>query len=303
MKKKKTVLITGHKGFVGFNLAKRLKEFYDVTNLDDISKPQKNKKNKKNYDITDNSFLTRYKNKNKIDIIIHMAAKTSISDSIINPYKTYMTNIIGTLNILEFARIYKIKKIILISTYIFGNPEYLPIDEKHSVKPHSPYNKSKVIAENLCKTFANDYKMNVVVLRPFYLYGKNNKTSSLIPTIINNIENSQKVVLSNKFTKRDFLYIDDFVELVIKILSNFPKGYNDYNLGYGIGTKIEDVVKKISELLNKKTEIKYQKNLRPLDITDMAADITKASSQFDWRPKIDIYEGLELILKDDTIQK
>lgn len=295
MSMKKNILITGDKGFVGSNLVVRLKDLYKITVLDEIDQLQDNKKK---YNIIYNQFITKYGTQNKIDGIIHLAAKTSIMDSIARPYETYLTNIIGTLNLLEFARISKIKNFIFLSTYIFGKPEYMPVDENHRLEPHSPYNKSKLIAENLCKIFSEDYKINVVVLRPFYLYGKNNKPSSLIPQIINKIEKSEKVVLSRKFTKRDFLYIDDFVELIFKILKKFPKGYNDYNVGYGVGTKIEDVAKKISVLMNKKVEIKYQKNTRPIDIIDMAADTTKVSTQFGWKPNIGIDEGLKLILEN-----
>lgn len=295
--KNNVVLITGDNGFVGLNLAKKLEKFYKLINLNQIVGKQDARKR---YNVTDGSFITKHQHQFQIDTIIHMAGKTSIPDSIEKPYETYLTNIIGTLNILEFARLNKIKKIIYLSTYVFGDPEYLPIDEKHNLKPHSPYNKSKLIGENLCKIFSTDYKIDVVVLRPFYLYGKYNKATSLIPRIINNIEKSQKVILSKKFTKRDFLYIDDFVDLIIKVLANFPQGYNEYNVGYGTNTKIEDVVKKISKLLNKKTDITYQKNIRPVDILDMSADITKVSLQFGWRPKINIDEGLNLILKNNS---
>lgn len=100
-----------------------------------------------------------------MDAIVHLAAKTSISDSFKEPYETFYTNIVGTLNVLEFAKIRKIRKFIYISTYVYGEPRHLPVDEKHVVNPHSPYNTSKLLAEKICEDYSNDLQMNIVTLR------------------------------------------------------------------------------------------------------------------------------------------
>ena len=161
--------------------------------------------------------------KKNVDTIIHLAAKTSITNSINNPYETYYNNICGTLKILDFARERKIKKFINMSTYVYGKPLYLPIDEKHPINPHTPYNKSKIISENLCKYYSNDYGINIVTLRPFYIYGSLSNPLSFIPSITQQIKKNGNVFLSRENTKRDFLHIDDFINLILKILDKFPR--------------------------------------------------------------------------------
>ena len=294
-----SILITGINGFIGKRLSRKLadkKRFivlgYEQSTINQAKKDNPNRK----FDVTNEEFFKNYHDET-IDFIIHLAAKTSIEDSVKNPYRTFFTNVVGTLNLLEFARKKHIKNFIFTSTYLYGKPEYLPIDENHPLKPHSPYNRSKFLAEKLCENYSLEYGLNVVSLRPFYIYGPNNKESSLVQKIISGINNSENVVLNGLKTKRDFLYVDDFVELIPKIMDNFPKKYNVYNVGYGVSYKIGDIAKKVARLLNKDVKIQYKKR-KANEIVDMAADISKVSKEFGWKPKINIDLGLNLIVKN-----
>jgi nucleoside-diphosphate-sugar epimerase len=281
------VFVTGDKGFIGTNLTKK---FQDKR----ISYTDYQNNEKKRINILERDQFQYIEN---VDAIIHLAAKTSITNSINNPYETYHTNISGTLNILDFARDRKIKKIINISTYVYGKPVYLPIDEKHPINPHTPYNKSKVISENLCKYYSQDYGINIVTLRPFYIYGPISNPLSFISSIITQIKKNGKVFLSHQGTKRDFLFIDDFTNLLLKILNDFPEGYNIYNVGYGKSHSLEEIIKIIEKIVNLKILIQYDKSIRPNDITEMVADITKVTKSFDWKPLASIEEGLRFVLK------
>jgi len=281
------VFVTGDKGFIGTNLTKKFQDkrisFIDYQNNE-----------KKRIDILEKDQFQDIEN---VDAIIHLAAKTSITNSINNPYETYYTNISGTLNLLDFARDRQIKKIINISTYVYGKPIYLPIDEKHPINPHTPYNKSKVISENLCKYYSQDYGINIVTLRPFYIYGPLSNPLSFISSIITQIKKNGKVFLSHEGTKRDFLFIDDFTDLLLKILNDFPEGYNVYNVGYGKSHSLEEIIKIFEKIVNLKIHIQYDKSIRPNDITEMIADITKVTKSFAWEPQTSIEEGLRLVLK------
>jgi UDP-glucose 4-epimerase len=294
------IFITGETGFIGSHLSKYLqKSGITVVNNHRINNNDKNEKelNKNRIDILNKEKL--YHLEYDIDAIIHLASKTSVTRSIINPYETYYTNIVGTLNILDFARERRINKLINISTYVYGKPKYLPIDEDHPINPHSPYNKSKVLAENLCENYAKDFGLDIVTLRPFYIYGPSATVSSFIPSIIRQINSDRKVLLSHRNTKRDFLFIDDFMDLVLQIVNNFPKGYNVYNVGFGKAYSLENVVKSIEKIIKTKVSIQYDKSVRPNDIVEMIADITAVSRQFKWRPKTDIEKGLESIFRDN----
>jgi nucleoside-diphosphate-sugar epimerase len=283
------IFVTGKNGFIGLNLTnsvqrKGMKVVCSQTN-----------ENKHKIDILKKDHL--FDIKENIDVIVHLAAKTSITNSINDPYDTYYTNILGTLNVLEFAKARNIKKIINLSTYVYGKPLYLPIDENHPLNPHTPYNKSKIVSENLCKYYSQDYGISIVTLRPFYIYGPFSNPFSFIPSILKQIKNNGKVFLSNQNTKRDFLFIDDFISLVLKIIDSFPKGYNIYNVGYGKSNSLEEIIRIIEKILTKEICIIYDKSIRPNDIDNMFANITKVTKSFSWKPQIDIEEGIPLSLK------
>lgn len=295
------ILITGETGFVGTHLLKFLKKsdiavvnnhyFYKQKNEDGIINNR--------IDILDKNSLEGLKE--NIDTIVHLASKTSIPNSHTNPYETYYTNIVGTLNILEFARKRGIKKIINVSTYVYGKPAYLPIDESHPVNPHSPYNKSKILAENLCENYSTDHGLNIVTLRPFYIYGSTSTKLSFIASIGDQINSDGIVRLSAKNTKRDFLFVGDFVELILKVINNFPTGYNVYNVGSGKSYSLEEIIKILEKIMNRKITIKYDDSIRPNDILEMVADISAVSSKFRWKPKVDIEVGLNYIFKNDGV--
>jgi UDP-glucose 4-epimerase len=286
-KEQLSVLVTGNRGFVGTNLIKKLKNKVHIVPAE--------QSNHERIDILRRNQLLGLEN---TDIIIHLASKTSIPNSTINPYEYYHTNILGTLNILDFARQNNVNKIVNISTYIYGKPNYFPINENHPINPHSPYTKSKVIAEKLCEFYAQDYGIDVVTLRPFYIYGPSQNELTFIPSIIKQIRKNGKVILSSRNTKRDFLFVDDFIDLINKLILNFPKGYNTYNVGFGKSYPLERVVEIIRQILNINVDIEYNPSMRPNDIVDMVADITQLEKLYGWKPQIDIETGLRLTLSD-----
>jgi UDP-glucose 4-epimerase len=277
------ILVTGHTGFIGTHLVQKLQGDFTVVT---------NSKNNERLNVLEKSQLSDL---DGVGTVVHLAAKTSIPNSISNPYDTYYTNVVGTLNILDYAVRKKINNIIYISTYVYGQPRYIPINENHPISPHSPYNKSKMISEKLCKFYSEDYNLNVVTLRPFYIYGFSDN-SSFVSSIIRKVINNEKIVLSRKNTQRDFLYVDDFINLVYKILINFPEGYHVYNVGYGKSYTLEDILEVIGSITNKKIDVQYDSSFRPNDVSMMVADINKVVREFEWKPTIDIKEGIRLTI-------
>lgn len=285
--KKSTVLITGRNGFVGNHLCKYLIEkqiglliYGDGT------------EGKDSLDVT--NFHTLLSINSHIKAIIHLAAKTSIVDSFRNPYTTYHTNLVGTFNLLEFARIKKIKKFINVSTYVYGQPQYVPIDENHPIDPHSPYNKSKLLADQLCQFYSRDFDIDIVIVRPFYIYGPGTSSDSFIPSIIRQIRETGEVILNGRDITRDFLFIDDFIRLLIMILYKFPKGYNIFNVGSGTYHTLEEITHIIARLLNKDFNIQYNSSYIYTNVSTMQADIRKVSNAFKWKPTVNIEKGLRL---------
>lgn len=133
-------------------------------------------------------------------------------------------------------------------------------------------------------------------MRPFYVYGPDSRNRSLIPSIIRQIQKDGKVKLTGKKVKRDFLFVTDFAYLIGKILQDFPNGYNVYNVGYGKSYSLNQIADSLAKLLERKIKIEYSKSSNP-DITDMSADIRKVSKAFNWKPTVDIKNGLQLIVQ------
>lgn len=286
------VLVTGSKGFVGTHLCTSLLG-RDIEIIDKDTFGSNNNR----LDITNLHQLSSIDK--RIQVIVHLGAKTSIHNSMANPYETYYTNLLGTLNLLEFARIKHVGKFINLSTYVYGHPKYLPIDEKHPTDPHSPYNKSKLIAEKVCEFYSHDFGIDIVTLRPFCLYGPQPRPNSLIYSIFDQIENKNgRVLLSGEFTRRDFLFIDDFTKVIEIILDNFPVGYNIFNVGYGSSHTLKEVAEIIARLIEKKIVLEFNNNTsdNATEITDMVADISKISNTFNWKPSISLEKGLEFCI-------
>jgi UDP-glucose 4-epimerase len=280
------ILLTGYSGFIGTNLISKFSNSYYFVTLNPI--------NQTRIDILKKDELNDLE---EVDAIIHLAAKTSISNSISNPYEVYYTNIVGTLNVLDYAVKKDVKNIINLSTFVYGIPKYMPIDEVHPVNPHAPYNKSKIISEKLCEYYSKDNDLNIVTLRPFNIYGPKQK-SSFISIAIQKMFRHELVKLSKPGTQRDFLYIDDFLDLIAKILIDFPKGYNVYNVGYGQSFRLEKIIEILETITNIKINTEYDSSIRLDDIIEMRADIDKVKKKFNWEPKTCLKEGLALTIDE-----
>ena len=232
-----------------------------------------------------------------IDCIIHLAAKTFIPESFEIPREYIETNVQGTTNVLEFARL-KEAKVIFLSTYVYGPPQYLPVDEKHPVNFYNPYSTSKLIAEHVCQMYNKMFDLPIYIIRPFNIYGKNQASHFLIPKIIEQSKTG-KVQLIDPRPKRDFIHIDDLVDLV-KQLTNMDYKKSDfqiYNAGLGKSYSIQDVVRYIREISENDFEVSFSNEYRKNEVLDLYADISKAKSDLSWTPKYDLKEGLREIMK------
>jgi nucleoside-diphosphate-sugar epimerase len=286
------ILVTGANGFIGRHLCKRL------TENGSIIADGKSRSYQRLLDVTDlGQLVSACKD---VDTVIHLAGRTSIKRSLRDPYKTYFINYMGALNLLEASRLTNVKRLINVSTFVYGQPHDIPINEKHRIDPHSPYTKSKLLAEMICQYYSFDFDIDVVTLRPFQIYGWGARPDSFIPSVIQQIARKGEVFLNGKNVRRDFLYVDDFVDLIVAILNNFPNGYNVYNVGFGKSHALEKIVKILADQMNKRIKINYEKANPSPSGTNMQANITKVSEAFRWKPRVTIEEGLKYTLERDT---
>ena len=286
----KRILVTGSSGFVGKNLVEELKrQDADVLTLTDHDG--------RRIDIRDQQRVEAIINKIRnidIDIVYHLAAITSVPFSFENPGETYDVNVLGTLNILELCRSCNADKIVFASSYVYGQPQYLPIDEKHPLQPTNPYARSKILGEELCRAYNTDFGVKCIILRPFNIYGVGQSKNFLIPSIIAQLRYG-KIELKDPEPKRDFIYISDVIDAYIKA-GEFNGDFDVFNIGYGKSYSVKEIVDKIIYLYGKDVKVKYSGERRKNEIMDTIADIKKAKEKLDWKPSVEIDNGLSNIL-------
>ncbi len=278
------IAITGSHGFIGKELVRSLSSFEcQIVQLD-----YANGINLLN-DIHVDNF-------DKVDVIIHLAAKSSVPYSFKDPKDFYHNNLLSTLNVCEFARQNK-SRVIFFSSYLYGQPEYLPTDENHSLTPHNPYAQTKLICEKICEGYNRDFGLPVVVFRPFNVYGPGQRSNFIIPIILNQIFN-KKVVLENAKPKRDFIHVSDIVQAIISSIFTNVGDYEVFNLGSGQSYSVEEVVEMACKIANQHPEVLYTNTERQGEIYETRADIMKAKEVLGWSPRMDFVDGITSLLKN-----
>jgi len=277
--KNNKILITGSDGFLGKALYQRLIsagehniELFDI----------------KNGSIEDYDFSNYNANH-----VFHFAARTFVPQSWEESYDYYKVNFLGTINILEYCRKNNTSMTFL-STYMYGTPDYLPIDEKHPRKANSIYHHSKLLAEDACEFYSKQFNIPITILRLFNVYGQEQRKDFLIPTIIQKALYDDVIEILDTKPKRDFIYIDDVIDAII--LSTENTGFNIYNVGSGISYSVLEVANKICNALEINKDIIDKKQIRMNEINDVIADISKIKSELGWTPKITIDDGIKKII-------
>ncbi|HID39665.1 MAG TPA: NAD-dependent epimerase/dehydratase family protein, partial [Calditrichaeota bacterium] len=279
------IAITGCDGFVGKKLTAKLeKNGYDIAKIDLAY----------GFDVTDFNGLESIE---RFDLLIHLAARIFVPDSFRNPRALYHTNVNGTLNVLEICRKYQ-ARIVFTSTYVYGIPEYLPIDEQHPLAALNPYTQSKLMGEELCRAYQRDFGLNVVILRPFNIYGPGQNERFLIPTIIAQAKNG-KINLQNPRPKRDLIYIDDLVDAYVKTVEWEFSGLEIFNIGSGRSYSVRDIVRTIINQLPKKVEIEFSGEERPAEIPETLAGIDKIKTKLHWLPRVSFTEGIRKTIEQN----
>jgi nucleoside-diphosphate-sugar epimerase len=279
---KKRILISGSKGFVGRALISSLpSDLYDVSQI----------KSSQDLDLCDLRTVVDLPN---ADIIVHLASKSYVPDSFTNPEKFYRNNFLSTLNLLEKAKKNN-SKFIFVSTYVYGRPSYLPIDENHPTSPLNPYTQSKLICEELCNSYARDFGIDVIIIRPFNIYGPGQNSSFLIPTILNQLK-LKEINLNDPRPKRDYVHVDDFVNAIRIIIDKGFIGYNIFNIGTGKSYSISDIMNIIIAENKNKIFVKYSEIERKGEVLETIANINKFSNHFGWSPKIEFKDGIKNML-------
>lgn len=304
--KDKKVLVTGAGGFIGSHLTERLvvegckvKAFirYNSKNSWGWLEESAYKNDIEIYtgDIRDHDSV---KDAMKgIDIVFHLAALIGIPYSYISPLAYIKTNIEGTYNVLQSARELGTERIIHTSTSeVYGTALYVPIDEKHPLQPQSPYSASKIGADKIAESFYLSFNLPVIIARPFNTYGPRQSARAVIPTIITQLLNGNKIIkLGNTTPTRDLNFVKDTVEGFLEISKNDSLLGDTINIGTGMEISVGSLANKIADIIRTDIVIETDnQRVRPenSEVERLLADNKKIISNTNWRPGYSLEKGL-----------
>ena len=182
-------------------------------------------------------------------------------------------------------------RLIFVSSYLYGKPKKIPIDENLPAKPTNPYTLSKKISEDVCRFYSKNYGVNVSILRPFNVYGANQKEHFLIPSIIKQIDLAKEINVKDLKPKRDFVYIKDLVDAIIKTI-DLEKKFVIFNIASGTSYSVLEVINTIQKIKKKNLKIKSSEEIRSDEIMDTKANIKKAKKLLKWTPVWSFEKGI-----------
>lgn len=283
------IVVTGHKGFVGSYISPLLKE--QGHELIGLSRSE-------GKDILDAETFERI---GGFDVLIHLAAQSFVPLSFKEPRKFYYENHAATLNCLEACR-QQAAKMIFLSSYIYGQPLALPINEDHPIQPTNPYMESKYLGERLCQGYHRDFAVPLCIIRPFNIYGKGQGSNFLIPTIINQIPTGE-IHLQDPRPKRDFVHVADLAQAIV-LAMQFRRDHSIYNIGSGHSTAIGEIISILKKhSFVEEGKVFFSETQRTNEVLETKADISKAKEELNWRPTRNFAEELVSIAAEKVNQK
>src|SRR5437588_8154411 len=301
------VLVTGGAGFIGSHLVERLvADGHEVAILDDFNDfydPQIKRANISavaieiavhDVDLRDGDKVAKMFRNEKFDAIFHLAARAGVRPSIQQPQLYYDTNVAGTLHLLEGARAVGVERFVFISSSsVYGAAKKVPFsEEEHLTQTLSPYAATKIAGEFLCSTYSHLYKMRIVALRYFTVYGARQRPDLAIHQFTRKIHAGEPIdQFGDGTTRRDYTFIDDIIQGTMAALKYDGPTFDVFNLGESETIQLKDLIAAIEKTLGKKAKINELPE-QPGDMPLTYADISKARKLLGYRPTTRLNEGL-----------
>lgn len=295
----KVSLVTGGAGFIGSHLVDQLLVLgHTVIVIDNETSDGHDKyywrEGTKNYkiDVCDYGALRHIFQFHKIDYVYHLAAKVSVQESVELPLQTFITNALGTANILELSRVFGVEKFIYSSTSaVYGESNPVPSIESMKEDPLNTYAIGKLSGEQLVRSYNHLYGMKTVTFRYTNVYGDRSRhTGSYAPVVTRFLdrkwEGKPSIIFGDGEQRRDFIHVSDVVNAnALVSFTEMDSWGETYNIGYGKNWSINELAKAIPN------DIEYQP-AREGEMRETLADISKAKRDLTWKPKVDIMEWL-----------
>ena len=295
-------LVTGGAGFIGRHLvAKLLHDKHEITIFDNFSSSSKNDITHLledgvglvTGDILDYDLLL--KSMPNYDFVIHLAAQTSVSQSVANPKTTADIIVDGTVNVLKSCVKTIVKNIIFSSSAaVYGNSPDAPISENSQLSPVSSYGASKLVAEYNLQAFSRSFGLNCISLRLFNVYGNGQSSETdVIRKLLKNISKELPLEIFGDGTQtRDFVHISDVIQAFYRAIKNIEAKHGDvYNIGSGVATSINELASLLISSKGKDLPIIHKTAIQG-EIKDSKADISLAENDIGYSPEVSLRDGL-----------
>jgi UDP-glucose 4-epimerase len=293
------ILVTGGAGFIGSHVVDAYVELgHDVVVVDDLSSGRKENLNPKArfycVDIRDEK-LEEVFSAEKPAVVNHHAAKASLRESLLKPVLFADVNVLGSLRLLELGRKYGAKKFINISTggAVYGEPQYLPADEKHPVGPLDPYGASKAAFELYLALYQKNYGLAFTVLRYANVYGPRQDPYGEAGVVAifsaKMLRGEPPTVNGSGEQERDFVYVGDVAQASILALRAGDGGV--YNIGTGVGTSINGIFSSLRSATNY-SGLEVHGPAKAGEVFRIYLDADKANRELGWSPSVPLDEGL-----------
>ena len=278
-------LITGHTGFVGTALQRHLSGQPGVETVG-LSRRQGG-------DLTQSAV---WESAPDVSAVIHLAGEVGVQRGWEHPELVYERNFSLTLRMLEFARVRSLP-VLFLSSYVYGPPKYLPVDEIHPLQCETPYARSKKLGEELCVGYAQDFGMSITILRPFNPYGPGQSPDALIPWIAHQVKYEDTVRVRDLVPRRDFLYIDDLAAAIGIAVRCIDRGVEIFNVGTGLSHSVGEVVESALRAVGRALPVIDLRQSRRNEIQDCYSDSSRFFERSGWRPQVELQEGVERTLE------
>jgi len=305
-----TILVTGGAGFIGSHLCERLlsdgarvicldnfDSFYDpnvkIKNVEGVKKKSPELFELVTGDIRNPEHLKGVLQENRIDFVVHLAARAGVRPSISDPLLYQDVNIRGTIVLLEACKAYGIKNFIFASSSsVYGENQRVPFTERDlDIQPISPYGATKRAGELLCYSYHHLHGMNIACLRIFTAYGPRQRPEMAIHKFTRLIDQGEKIpIYGDGSSRRDYTYIDDLIDGILGVI-RYHKGFEIYNLGESQTTSLKELIGLIEKAIGKKANVEMLES-QPGDVSVTYADITKAKRMLKYQPGVKMEEGI-----------
>jgi UDP-glucose 4-epimerase len=293
-------LVTGGAGFIGSHLVDRLiLDGWEVVVVDDLSTGKDNLSGKAEFhrmDVKDKGLKDIFKD--KIDVVFHLAAQAQVRISLENPVYDSDVNIGGAINLLEACK-GEVEKIIYASSggAVYGEPEYLPVDEEHKVAPLSPYGVSKFIVEKYLRVYQEIYGLPYTALRYGNVFGPRQDPygeAGVVAIFANKMLRGEAPTINGDGEQtRDFVYVSDVVEA--NILAAERKAAGAVNIGTGVESSVNEIYEIIKKELGSGVKAKHAPAIKG-EVRRIFLEVKKAEKILGWKARTTLRTGIREFL-------